>query len=115
MAPGLTRTTANYMFIIESTLLDGAVAATDGVWLSVNGFHPLSFHISGITSATLQIRGSNAPTRPADSEHGFQLGSDIGSDSLTALDAPVKWIKARISSYVSGTIYCYMIGSTNAG
>lgn len=89
-----------------------SITGTDtGEWVTVTGVTPLSFQIDGITSATVQLRGSNKPTKPANSSDEFQLGQNITVDGLFVLDAPVRFVKAKVSTYVSGSINCYMVGS----
>lgn len=97
--------------VLWAQLLTDQAAATDGEWMAVLGWHPLTIQIDGITTATVQVRGSNAKAQPANSTDGFQLGSDISTDSLVALDAPIKWIKVKVSTYVSGTLNAYMMAS----
>ncbi len=95
---------------LQARLLDAVVATGDGEWINVAGFHPLSFQISGITVATLELDGSNAPTRPLNSVHGFYLAQPTG-DGAVDVDMPVEWVKARCTAYTSGTITVDMVGS----
>lgn len=85
-------------------LLDGATATSNGQWVDARGFRRMSVHVSGFGTATVQIRGSNAATQPDNGSHGAQLGSDVTSESIVDVDLPVRWIKARVSAYTSGTI-----------
>jgi hypothetical protein len=71
----------------------------------------LSFQVDGIINATVQLRGSNKPVKPSNSVDEFQLGQDITADGLFVLDAPVRFVKAKVSAYVDGSINCYMVGS----
>lgn len=100
--------------VVDAILLNAVTATGNGEWINIEGFHPLSFQISGITTASVQFRGSNNPTKPADASDEFQLGSTVTADALVALDAPVKWLKAKVSAYTSGTISVYMVGAANA-
>lgn len=95
---------------IEIVLLNGVTAISNGAWVSVNSLDNKIIHIKGITNATVQIRGSCAPTKPADATHEIQIGSDITADGLFEITAPLKWLKAMVSAYVSGTIYAYLAG-----
>lgn len=100
---------------LVSRLLDSVVAIDDGDWIPALGFFPFCFEISGITIATVQIRGSLAPTKPDNTDHGFQLGSDFttsGNQSLTSL-APMRWVKARVEAWTSGTIIVDMVAEGN--
>lgn len=88
-------------------LLTDQAAATSGEWVNIAGWEA-SIEVEGITTATVQIRGSNRKVQPASSFDGFQLGSDITADKCVALDAPVTWIKVMISSWTGGTINAYL-------
>lgn len=93
--------------------LTNATALTDGQWMSVKGVQPLSIHITGITDATVEIDGSNAPTMPANTTHGIKLNSsNITTNQLIELDLSLAWLKVRVTSYTSGTINADLIGYT---
>jgi len=97
--------------VLWAQLLTDQADVTNGEWMAVIGWHPLTIEINGITTATLQVRGSNAKAQPANSVDGFQLGADVSVDGLLALDAPIKWMKIKVTSYSSGTINAYMMAS----
>lgn len=88
-------------------LLTDQASATSGEWINLAGWEA-SIEVEGITTATVQLRGSNHKGQPANSYDGFQIGSDITTDKLVALDAPVTWIKAMVSSWTGGTINSYL-------
>ena len=94
----------------EYTLLDGVTSQTNGEWVDVSAWRRITVHIKGITSATCQIRGSCAPSKPADNVDEVQIGNDITSDTLYEITAKIKWLKVKVSSYTSGTIYAYAVG-----
>jgi hypothetical protein len=96
--------------VVEAQLLTSAVATTNGEWIEVTGLLPISFQVDGITTATIQLRGSSKPTIPSNSSDEYQLGSNITVDGLYSLDAPVRYVKVKVSSYTSGTINVYMVG-----
>jgi hypothetical protein len=96
--------------IVLGNLLASATAATDGEWVAIDGVRPFSVEITGITVATVQLRGSSASPCPANSSHGLQLGSDVTTDTLVQVDVNVRCLKARISSYTSGTITARLVG-----
>lgn len=110
MSISLTVTNIWGRSFIEGTLLNAVVAAGDGEWIKVLGLTPMTVDIAGITSATIQVRGSDQPTVPANGDHQRQLGSNITSDQIVTIDAPVKWLKVMVSAWVSGTISAYLIG-----
>ena len=94
----------------EATLVNAVAATQDGEWVDIYGVHPLSLDISGITTATLQVRISNDLVKPADTSHERQAGTDITADSTVTIDAPYRWLKIRISAWASGTITVRMVG-----
>jgi hypothetical protein len=96
--------------IVRAQLLTNVVAINDGEWIDVSGLNQLSLDIRGITSATVQLRGSNELIRPADNTHGNQLGADTTADGFVIVSATVRWMKLRVSTYVSGTINAYLEG-----
>lgn len=97
----LTRT------LMEAKLLDAQGATTDGVWIPVDGFDKFNVHIKGISDATVIINASNNPTKPANATHDIQLDSAT-ADKMVIVDAPMRWIKARVSAWIGGTISVYL-------
>lgn len=87
----------------------GAVGVTDGIgWILTTGFNRMSVHVEGITTGTVQIRGSNAPDRPADATDAFVV-DEITSDELSNLTALPKWIKVMVSAWTTGTFNVYIL------
>ena len=86
------------------TLIDGAVATTDGAWVDVGRYAKCSIHVDGITTATVTINGSNAQAQPADSANGDQIGANITADGWASVDPLPRWIKARVTAWTSGTV-----------
>lgn len=99
----------------EYTLLDAAVATTNGEWVNVSGWRRMSVHIKGITTATVEVRGSCAPTKPADTGHEVLLGSALTADTIYEVSAKLKWIKVRMTAWTTGTIYAYVVGDELKG
>ena len=93
---------------VTSVLLDGITAMDDGDWLDVSKYDDISIHISGIGTATVKLCGSLVPTRPDNTDHEIELDS-LTSDNIDELEANLRWIKARCSSYSSGTIYVWLL------
>jgi hypothetical protein len=93
-----------------ATLLSAVVATGNGEWVQVAGYTPITVSAEGITTATVDVRGSLAPVKPADATHGFALGS-FTTDGALVIENPCEWIKVRVSAYTSGTITAYMLGS----
>lgn len=98
---------------LSATLLNGATATGNGEWVNVAGFYPLTIHVKGITTATVEVDGSNEPAQPNDNTHGFKL-NDLTADGGVVVDVPVEWVKCRVTAYTSGTISAYMLGSEEA-
>lgn len=86
-----------------------AVAVGNGSWFDASGVADMTVHVAGITTATVIVSGSNAPTIPADSTHGATLAT-VTADSIVDIQMPVRWIKARVSAWTSGTINAYVEG-----
>jgi hypothetical protein len=95
-------------YYVRHKLLDAAAGTTDGVWIDVRGFTRLSVHID-MGVGTVQIRGSNAPAKPANGVHEIQIDADITTDKLLDVNVPLSWIKAMVSQHTSGTHSVYLI------
>ncbi len=93
--------------IAQSTvLLNGAIATTDGEWVSVAGRKNLTVQVKGITTATCKIHLSNrTQVQNTDSEFVHTL---LTADSLIAIAGPVRWLKVSVSDYTSGTISAFL-------
>ena len=92
-------------------LQDAATATSNGVWVEAKKFLASSIHVTGITNATVQIYGANTRTKPADATDHIKIGSDITADGIVSIAYPVRWLKAKISAYVSGTISAVVQGA----
>lgn len=99
------------VWFYAATMLNGVTATGNGEWVEVNG--KFSVQVSGITTATVQIRGSNQVTKPSDTVHEEALGADITADGITYNSIPVKWAKVRVSAYTAGSISAYLFGVDN--
>lgn len=95
---------------IEATLLDAVSAVDVGDWVEIDGRHPTTVHVKGITTATVKVHVSNNPTKPANSVHDVQIGSDVVADGSVEITAPYKWVKTRISAHTSGAISAFLMG-----
>lgn len=85
-------------------MLEGIGATANGVWVETKYMKQGSLQVDGITTATLQVRGSNALSRPADDTHGYQIGSNITANGLTAITTSCRWIKVQVTAWTEGTI-----------
>lgn len=96
-------------------LLDAVAAVDNGAWVDSFKYHAGSIHFvtTGTVSLTVEIRGSNAPTVPAASEHGAQIGSDqvfsSAIETVLSVDNCPRWIKARVSARTNGTVSVYAL------
>lgn len=97
--------------IMRAQVLTSAVALTDGEWIDVSGLQPISVHVMGITTATVEVDGSNEATRPANSTHGIKINAGtITADTHEVITRPLRWLKVRVTAYTSGTIHGYLEG-----
>lgn len=97
-------------YVMQAQMLTDVVAVANGEWIAMDGVRPFSVQVTGITTATVQVRGSNAPTKPADNTHGFQLGSNLTADGVVAVETPVRWVKVQVTVWTSGTLNAYLVG-----
>jgi hypothetical protein len=87
-------------------LLSAATGTGNGEWVEARGFTAGSVHVSGITTATVQVSISNSPTQPLPTDNGVNAGSALTANGMVNLNSflPVRWIKARVTAYTSGSI-----------
>ncbi len=104
MAIAINQKRVNGVSLLRATLLDAIVATGNGEWIDISGLKAYNIHTSGITTATLQIRGSNDVSKPSDATHDIQLGSSITADGMKEFATPLKWIKVRVTVWAAGTI-----------
>lgn len=95
---------------LEIVFLDAVTATDNGKWFRLDPLSNISIDISGITTATVQIFGSNASTQPSDATDGRQIGFDVTSDSIVSITTPIKYLKVKVSAYTSGTISARGLG-----
>lgn len=98
--------------MFEQDLLGGVAATSTGFWVFVGDKKRISIHIKGITTATVQIRGSNAPVQPANNVDEIKIGNDITADTIYEITSKIKWLKVMVSAWTSGTIYAYTIADS---
>lgn len=93
-------------------MIDDKVAVADGVWVDLSKFtKELELRFTGITTATLQVRGSSASTKPLDTDDQVQEGLDVIANGTVNIQHPPRWLKVKISAWTSGTIRVFMTGS----
>jgi hypothetical protein len=98
----------NGNYAVAATLLEDCEDAAPGVWLEVRGLGEFSVETSGITSATVQLRGSNEPTTPTGD--GTQIGSNITTNTITQVTGRYRWVKAMTPAAVTGTVNVWLFG-----
>lgn len=95
---------------VVSQLLTAAGAVDDGEWIDVLHYGPFSLDIVISATATAQIRGSNALTKPADTVHERQIDVDVTASAIVEVTMPVRWLKVRVSAWTSGTVDAFLVG-----
>lgn len=89
---------------------DAATATSNGVWLDVRGWKSFTIHCTGGTG-TIQVRGSNAVSKPANATDDAQLGPDIAlanTQSVLSVEVPIRWMKTKVSAYTGGSLSAFI-------
>jgi hypothetical protein len=95
---------------ITATLLNAVAATGNGEWINLQGFNPATCHAILTGTATVELDGSCEPTQPADATHGFSLNTLTATGAIV-VNVPVRWLKARVTAYTSGTVTVHLMGS----
>jgi hypothetical protein len=85
-------------------LIDAAASTDNGVWIDTGQLDHGSIHIIIATTATVQIRGSDAATVPANATDGYQVGSDVTATGGFDISNLPRWLKAKVSAWTSGQV-----------
>jgi hypothetical protein len=82
------------------------MAPTDGRWIEVGGYFPLTVTIEGENfEGHAELCVSNAERRPLDSEHGALLGPPLTRGrEVQYITTPFMWVKFRVVSLANGPI-----------
>lgn len=96
--------------LFYATLLEEASGIINGEWHYVAGVQPLSISVRGIVGDMVQIWGSLSPEEPATLDDPHLLHPNFTEDTLAVLEAPVQWIKAKVSAWNTGTITVRLFG-----
>lgn len=103
-----TRTGANFgtttLYSIEAPLLSAVVAITTGEKMAIGGINKWAVQVQGITDATVQIETS------IDGTNFVKIGSDIIADGIAQVNINVKFVRAKVSAWVSGSITVTFFG-----
>lgn len=92
---------------VEYAILESGVAGTStGVWFDASDTIALGVIVSGLTTGTIQIHGSNAATIPANASAGIQIKTAITANGVFTLDRHEipKWVKVMVQAHSSGTV-----------
>src|SRR5215207_171147 len=95
--------------VLRAVALNAVVATGDNDWVDVSGCRNFSLHVTGITTATVVVTGSNALTAPATSTHGIEIAT-VTANALVTVGYPVHWVKARCTAWTSGTVSVFLEG-----
>jgi hypothetical protein len=95
---------------MRGILLDGLSAQDNGDWLDVEGYGKKTIEVIISNSAAVQVYVSNAPTKPLNTEDHIKVGADVSASALIELTSPVRWLKAKVSAWTSGTVSAYVNG-----
>ena len=79
------------------TLINAATATGTSQSITTDGA-PLHVAVNGITSATVNIEGS------VDGSNWHLIGSALTANGLVTIANPPKFVRANLTTYVSGTI-----------
>lgn len=79
------------------TLLDG-VEATGASTATKTNLVRTTYHVEGISTATVVIQVSNDGTNFVNS------GLSFTADGVGAVEGPFQWVRANCTAYTSGTI-----------
>ena len=86
-------------------LLVGVTATDNGKWFDCQGVKELNVLVDGISTATVQLIGSNATKIPADNTHGTTIKKITTNTQMTLKEEEIpRWAKVRVTAYSSGTI-----------
>jgi hypothetical protein len=94
--------------VLRGVLLNAATSTTNGEWVEIAGYQG-TVHITGITTATVEVDVSNEPSKPLNTTHGITLSS-VTANAGVVVNSAWRWIKVRCTSYTSGTISAYWEG-----
>ena len=97
---------------LSAQLLTNITATDQGSWFNIAGFFPVSIHVDGAAGNQIQLLASNRFEAPP-SHIGVQASGIVNEDRIIILPAPVRWVRARVTGYTSGTINVYLFGVMN--
>lgn len=94
-------------------LLDAEVAQTDGTWVGVADLDSPTIKVSGMEAGdVVQIYATISLTVPVNSSNPDEdlQGSNLTADGQVILEPGFDFVKARVSTWASGTISALLKG-----
>lgn len=119
MAPTFQVTQLYDKKAIALTLLENVQGIYNGEWTDIKMLSSFTVTVSGIMNAKVQLRALNNIEKPLPTNDGVLLvesnmtnpGADpVQKDAVMAIDAPLRWIKAKVTQYTAGTISARLAG-----
>lgn len=91
----------------EGTLLENVSSSTNGFWVPILGYYPVSITVEGTFSAQVFILASNAENPPSDSFVDCPILGDPGGfqqAGMMLVNYPWKFLKAQVTNFSGGLI-----------
>jgi hypothetical protein len=104
---------------VDKILQSGAVATGNGNEFDISSYGAVGFQVTGITSATITFEATVNGTdwvsiQAANTATGARSATATADGVYTAPVAGLQRVRARISTYATGTIYVTALASTEA-
>jgi hypothetical protein len=80
-------------------------------WFLMNGLRPAALHFNGATGGSVELRVSNRPTRPLDSDDEVPTDILVTEDKMVVIDHPFKWIKLKVISPGPDPLHVWLVAS----
>lgn len=90
--------------LAQWTLIELAAGTGNGTWIDPDVYQEGSISVTITGVATVKVTGSDEVVQPASATHGNQIGNDITGSGMFDLQRTSRYIKARVTSFGSGTI-----------
>jgi hypothetical protein len=96
----------------EDTLLTAATGVFTGAWKRAYGIRPFTVTAEGTFTGTVIVYGSNAITKPADSDNSrCVLGTIVNGSGAVEINGPWQWIKCASPGGISGSCDGFIFGT----
>lgn len=87
---------------IAGDLLADARGIVDGEWVSIQDLSKISVQFDMQVGNKVKIFVSDSFNKPSDDQ--VQLGNEHTTSGIVTIEGYYRWIKAKVTNYVSGTI-----------